>query len=462
MNRTTKRASLLVLLAAAAFLPALANGPLEDDTPLLHDRLFAVRSWADLPSLLTQSYWGNLADSGLWRPFALITLAVERLLFGHHLWAFRVVNIGAHCACTLMTWRLAGRLLGGGEVRWKSAWLAAAVFAVHPIHAEAVATVYGQPEVLAAVAALGVVLLATPVGVVRFRAARQVSVVVVTLIAFGFKETTLLLPLVIVALRWLTAGLSAADAVPFLAWAVYLPLRRAILGSDWTPPVTVVDDGIIGRAVTAVVAVGQDLKLLVLPWRQTIYYGHLRDRIAAGGGMEMLWLLIAAWAGRWLWRSRGNGGRASLICLAAFLLPVANVLPIGVLVAERTLYLPSVAVVIAGAAVFQRLRVATASALAAGLVTVGMALCWTVLAQWRDARTAWEVSLTDHPTAARTAAEVVLLRLADPAFSDTAADRAQLHRLLDDARRRVPDSPRVAAASAALADHERRPRRSLP
>ena len=234
----------------------------------------------------------------------------------------------------------------------------------------------------------------------------------------------------------------------------------AVLGPNWTPPDAVGGAGLGARCVAVCVAVATDLRLMVLPWGQTIYYGHLRDRLIAGGSAEIIGLALATWGAVWAWRSTARGGRAGLILLVAFLLPVAGIVPIGTLVAERTLYLPSAGLLLLAGAIIMWLstgehrteRVWVMSSVVA--ILIGLTLSWNVARDWRTERIAWKNTLADHPRSARAAAEVVRLRLDDPAFAATPAALGELHGLIERARAINPDSPRVFEVMAKLAASE--------
>jgi hypothetical protein len=88
--------------------------------------------------------------TGHYRPVALLVLGAERLAFSDHAALYRTVGFALHAACSVLAWRVLERLGFGA-----AALSAALVFAVHPIHAEAVLTGYGQADLLAALAVLG-------------------------------------------------------------------------------------------------------------------------------------------------------------------------------------------------------------------------------------------------------------------------------------------------------------------
>ncbi|MDA1001091.1 MAG: glycosyltransferase family 39 protein [bacterium] len=132
------RALGLLLIAGTilAYLSALGAGYIWDDpeyltaNPLVQGGLAGLgRIW--IPFETVQYY--PLVFSAFWAEHALWGLAP----FGYHL-----VNVLLHAGSALLVWRILLRLGVPG------AWLAAAIFAVHPVHVESVAWVTERKNVL--------------------------------------------------------------------------------------------------------------------------------------------------------------------------------------------------------------------------------------------------------------------------------------------------------------------------
>lgn len=115
-------AAALVLLAFLVYLPSLRGGFIWDDLLLVNENPlikgeFTLRTiWfrTDFP----------LSNMALW---------LEWLAFGKNATGYRIVNAILHAASCVLLWRLLERLkIPGG-------WLAAAMFAVHPVAVASVA-----------------------------------------------------------------------------------------------------------------------------------------------------------------------------------------------------------------------------------------------------------------------------------------------------------------------------------
>jgi tetratricopeptide (TPR) repeat protein len=121
----------LVLLTAVllAYWPALQAGFVWDD-----DRYVTENPMLTAPDGLRQ-IWLSPHKQSQYFPLVYTTFRVERNFWGLDPLGYHLVNVLFHAANALLVWTI----LGGLEV--PGAWLAAAVFALHPVHVESVAWV---------------------------------------------------------------------------------------------------------------------------------------------------------------------------------------------------------------------------------------------------------------------------------------------------------------------------------
>src|SRR5579863_123144 len=143
-----------LLLAAVAFV--YANTLLNQFA--LDDGLYITRN----PQVTQFTWRGLLAPNrftNAFRPFTFATLALNWALHGAHPFGFHLLNLLLHAAVTLLLYFLLCSLLEERAQGKTVALVAAALFAVHPIHTEAVASVMGRPELLAAGFLLGAWIL---------------------------------------------------------------------------------------------------------------------------------------------------------------------------------------------------------------------------------------------------------------------------------------------------------------
>ncbi len=98
-------------------------------------------------------YWPAALGGGQYRPLAIATFSLDWWLSGGDPRWFHAVNILWHAAASVLVWFLAAELLAPA-----AALAAALLFAVHPVHVEAVANVVGRSECMAAAFVLAALL----------------------------------------------------------------------------------------------------------------------------------------------------------------------------------------------------------------------------------------------------------------------------------------------------------------
>ena len=139
----------LVLLPLACYLPAMLWGDLIWDDRIW-SRAPAVLEWSGLRAIWFAP--SLIEDEGHYWPLVYTTFWLEHKIWGLAPAGYHVVNVVLHVANTLLLWRVLGRLAVPGAA------LAAAVFAVHPLHVESVAWIIERKDLLSALFYLSAVL----------------------------------------------------------------------------------------------------------------------------------------------------------------------------------------------------------------------------------------------------------------------------------------------------------------
>jgi hypothetical protein len=151
-----KKFSLLLFLAVAifaAYAPALRNDFVWDDTALiLRDPL--IRSWQLIPEGFQHFLFVDATPSDFFRPIQRLTYLVDYAALVFKPAGYHLTSILFHLGATLALLLLANELLRGWNFeepkrRWL-AFVAALVWAVHPVHTAAVAYISGRADPLAA------------------------------------------------------------------------------------------------------------------------------------------------------------------------------------------------------------------------------------------------------------------------------------------------------------------------
>ena len=141
LDRFSRRGALaalaLGLLAGICYLPAMLwGGLIWDDHIWSQSRM--VREWSGLNALWS---WPPQIEAHYW-PLTYTTFWLEHKLWGLEPAGYHVVNVLLHLFNSLLVWGLLRRVCAPG------AWVAAAVFAVHPVNVESVAWIIERKDVL--------------------------------------------------------------------------------------------------------------------------------------------------------------------------------------------------------------------------------------------------------------------------------------------------------------------------
>jgi hypothetical protein len=115
-----------------------------------------VQSWAYLPKLLGSHLWSQLNDrpSVFYRPIFSVWMLLVHTCGGLAPWFWHLSSILLHVAATWLVFRICRRLTENDA----GAAAGAAIFAVHPIHVDAVSWVSASCELLFAISALAAML----------------------------------------------------------------------------------------------------------------------------------------------------------------------------------------------------------------------------------------------------------------------------------------------------------------
>jgi tetratricopeptide (TPR) repeat protein len=392
-------------VAVLIYLPTLSHDFVFDDHAVIGLNPLVV-SQGDLQRLLLSPYWNvSRHERTLYRPLTSATFRLDHTLAGGlRPGLFHLVNAVLHGLATWLVARLALLLIGGTA----APLFAGLLFAVHPVHVEAVAGIVGRAEILAAAGVLGTLLCHRAAGGAAGR--RRAGLLVAAawsccLLGVMAKESAIVAPLIC-----LIDGLAFPRTAPagrrrvilyagyVGAIALYLGLRIVALGSPGIGgPVPFVDNpaasaGPLAGRLTALGAVARYAALLIWPRHLSADYSFDQipivrspvDPLALAG---LLCVALAAGGGMLLLRRRPVAGFALLWIAITSALASNLVVFIGTLLAERLMYLPSVGLCLIFGWLVGAGRGRTAVAcLVAGTVVVGAATARTAIRipEWKD------------------------------------------------------------------------------
>lgn len=407
--------ALVALVAFVVYANTLAHQFVYDDLSVIvaNPRLHSLAHWRDI---VASPWWPR----GLYRPLTSLTLAANWTVTPGGPFGFHLVNVLLHAIAAALVYLLAVRLM-----RSPAALAAALLFAVHPLHVEAVANVVGRAEVLAGLFVVAASILFLWYGDLARepggRVARTIAgggALGAGVLALASKESAFALPGILLVVDWARSRVDNEDYRRRFArtWPVWcgalvltmgwLWLRTAVVGelAGDSPAPGLAGTSIGERIVIMLPVVTEYLRLLLFPLRLSAEYSPnflpVSTRLGAHAlvGLALLLGSLAIAAGL---RRRAPGVTAGIAWTGVAIFVVSNVLvPSGVLLAERTLYLASTGVCLALGCLwdlgYQRRRV-IALAVAALVLTAGAVRTYTRSRVWRDDGTFFPRLAADAP-----------------------------------------------------------------
>lgn len=351
--RPLRAALLLAAACGVAYFGSPANGFVLDDHPIILGNPM-VTDASRMTDAFFQPYQGDDRNDLLYRPLTTLSLSVQWALHGPAAWAFHAVNVLLHVAATILAWLLARALLPSRPL---AALIGALLFAVHPIHTDAVSSIVNRSEILAAAFAVGAFLaffrwatggrrglLATAAGcyLAALMSKESGAPVIGFALLWGLVDSRRARP----AGRFV-AGWTVAFVLPL---ALYAGLRFAALDGALVASSNRYFHGVdaIPTVLTVLGVWARYLKLLLVPFPLAADYSYLSIPIASGpldpwplAGLIAVPLVFAGTAALLLASRRGPGLAAAGLGLGWFLLfmaPASNVVPLMIPMAERITY----------------------------------------------------------------------------------------------------------------------------
>ena len=349
------------VLALLCYALALRNGFAFDDVVLIPNDTRVTEG--RLLELITTPYWQDVALA-LYRPLTSLSFGVDWFVAqGSAVW-FHFTNVLWHMLASVLAYALLLRYFSA-----IAALAGAAIFAAHPVHVEAVANVVGRGELIATTLVLAACVLWPRIA---RRAARVVITSLLYFLALCAKENAAVLPALLVMIDFADGEWSRSTLVPYLrrrapellalvaVFVCFMILRTTVIGGlapTQIDPALEVINSTWHRILTALQTWPIVAGLFVFPRTLLADYGpRVLMPIGEWNSLAVLGatILLALLGGGLLALARGHRRWGlGLLWYPIAILPVSNFLiPIGVLLAERTLYLPSVAFSFAVAGAF--------------------------------------------------------------------------------------------------------------
>jgi protein O-mannosyl-transferase len=393
-------ALVLAVVTILVYRPAWNGGFLwDDDAYIINNELLTA------PNGL-QRIWFSLDSPSQYFPLVYTTFRIEHALWGLNPTGYHWVNLLLHVANALLVWAVLARLKVPG------AWLAGAIFALHPVQAESVAWITERKNVL-----MGFFFLLTLLAWIAFLDKKTKRpwlfywlALILYLPALSAKTTACTLPAALFLILWLRnkpiSWKRILQIVPFLV----LGLAMGTLAVWWeryhqgTSRAVFMFLSPIERVLVASRAVWFYLSKLIWPSKLTFIYP--RWDIAPTHLLNYTWLLAGAIMCVAIYFLRRYVGRSVEVAAGFFVATLSPVLGFIMLytfrytfVADHYQYLACIgpiALASAGLAnlgdTFKNSRTLILSA-ALCVVAVLATLTWRQAAMYADIETLWRTTL---------------------------------------------------------------------
>ena len=397
-------AAVLATVTILAFRPAWHGGFLWDDDDYIinNELLTAPDGW--------QRIWFSLDSPSQYFPLTYSTFRIEHALWGLNTTGYHWVNLLLHVANALLVWVVLARL------RVPGSWLAAAIFALHPVQVESVAWITERKNVL-----MGFFFLLTLLAWIAFvdeRGRRPWIFYCLALIfyalALSAKATACTLPAALFLILWLQKKPISArrliQIVPFLV----LGIGMGLLAVWWERYHQGTSRGAfpflspIERILVASRAIWFYLSKIFWPSNLTFIYP--RWNISPADLLDYTWLFAGIAACVAMYFLRRHFGRSVEVAAAFFVATLSPVLGFIMLftfrytfVADHYQYLACIGpVALASAGIvtlshkFSQYRAAIVSAALVVVAGLGM-LTSRQAAAYSDIETLWRTTLAKNP-----------------------------------------------------------------
>ena len=402
----------IILAAVLPYLPALRGGFVWDDEPLI-----TANPLLRTPSGLAEIWSGSRTAD--YFPVTNSVFWIEHHLFGDNPTGYHALNILLQATNALLLWRVLRRLQIPG------AFLAALIFAIHPVHAESVAWISELKNVLSMFFFLISALLFFEVEDQRIlnRSLAYSASLVAFLLALLSKTQVVFLPVALLLCAWwrdstfdskreckdnsLRFQREIARTVPFFVIALVFGLITIWFQNRGIGEEEIVLGPFTRRLANAGMAIWWYARQVFAPVRLMVVYPQWRFDPPAL--VEWVPLIAIIGALLLLWRRHYRGLLFAFAYFIIALLPVIGFVRMlyarsGSLVADHLQYFADISLIAlfsAGVAHLwstgrREIRIATATII---LVLLGLmgSYTWARAGVYRDEQTLWQDNFSKNP-----------------------------------------------------------------
>ncbi|MFC1512140.1 tetratricopeptide repeat protein [Candidatus Latescibacterota bacterium] len=343
--------AILFFISILLFLNSAFNQFAIDDKGIILENRFFVEG-TTLGEIFSTNYrFGANTPDGLYRPFAMLTFQLNYLTTGLDPAPFHIFNIILNALNAILFFSILKKLTG----RLRLSFIASLLFACHPIHSESVASITGRPEILYTFlifiswlvleSDLKPLFLYSCAGLALFGALLT-------------KETAVVFPFMV-----FVADFLKRKKIPFKRMLfrggiligvvlIYLVIRWIILGETvagnivryYDNPLYYMD--VMPRLVNALMILGRYIILLIVPYRLLSDYSYRTFPLVSMTGAFFPVIIFMVFVGlitiAFIYRNKRPEYTIGAVFFLFPFLVISNILmPIGTIMGERLMYLPS-------------------------------------------------------------------------------------------------------------------------
>ena len=357
----------IVAVSFAVYFRALFNDFVYDDLEVVVENEW-IRDARFIPDIFSTHEWGFLKDIGLtnyYRPMIYIIFMAAHAVFGPSAWGFHLVNILFHAGVSVLVFLITYLLISdrqnqisredAGIPPYTPGWtgffsipfIAALLFATHPIHVEPVVWISSLMEL-----SFSFFYLLSLYWYMKFRTGQRTFLFLLSLLAFSLallsKEPAVTLPVVLVVydLSLRKSGQSLVSylkvVLPFMVvLGLYVGVRFAVLGA-FAPVPSFNNLTLYETIINVFFLFSQYLQKLLFPITFSTFYVRNISSILSAQGIISLFL-TASFAASAVFAWKRN--RLAFFCMAIILVPLLPAIYVPnlseVTLAERYAYLSS-------------------------------------------------------------------------------------------------------------------------
>lgn len=431
MPMVVKLAIVLGIIAFLAYMNTLGHSFVLDDMTVIKNNKIVRKGISAIPEILTTPYRRGwfITPNDLYRPLSLVMFAVEFQLGGGSPWGGHFMNLVVYAGCVVALFLFLHKLFD--EKKMAVAFVAALLFALHPIHTEVVANIKSRDELLCFLFAF--LSLNYFINYAKGNKMKDLALGAVMLfLSFLSKETVISFVAVIPFIFFFyknefkdrSIRITVATVV---VTGIFLAIRFAVLshyGANQNSDVVFMDNilakppSAMAALATEILILGKYIKLLIIPYPLVSDYSfNTIPFVTFGNIWVILSLIINAGLGVYgifrLYKKPGDLYAFAIIFYFATIALFSNIpFVIGAAMAERFVFFASVGFCVAVALLVEQMVSAkdgtvlqvSNSKLLTYVVPVALVSGMLVTSRnkdWADNATLFKADVTNAPLSSR-------------------------------------------------------------